>query len=73
MRLLKLCAKCSDLCGISFQNGTGKIHESDGYVPENINIGGGDYVELDIDMETGQIQNWKPVTDAAIILSIKTA
>jgi hypothetical protein len=73
MRLLSICAKCSDLCQVRFQNGKGKLHESDSYVPEGINIGGGDYVELDIDMETGQIQNWKPVTDAAIILSIKTA
>ena len=75
MRLLKFCAKCSDLCQVIYQNGEGEVHTSNSYVPSGIGLGEafGDYVEMEIDMETGQIQNWKPVTDAAIILAIKTA
>jgi hypothetical protein len=54
-------AKCSDLCFAQLKDGDGKvIAEHDGYVPalmpeEHF----GDYVELDIDLETGTILNWK--------------
>lgn len=43
------------------------IADVDGYVPSCIGIGGGDYVDLVIDIETGQIQNWvKPADDDLI-------
>jgi hypothetical protein len=35
--------------------------EYDGYVPKF--LGGGDDVELDIDLDTGKILNWKPTTE----------
>lgn len=35
----------------------------DGYVPE-CSIGSGDYIEMEIDNATGQILNWKPITEA---------
>jgi hypothetical protein len=73
MRILSITAKCSDLCNTSFTDAKGIEHESDSYVPEDIGIGGGDYVELEIDMETGQIQNWKSVSDAQIIRALKEA
>lgn len=53
-QILSVQAKCSDLCHVSYPNGK----ESDGYVPEAIGIGGGDYIELKIDIETGQVQGW---------------
>jgi hypothetical protein len=34
----------------------------DGYVPYGLGIGGSDYLELKVDIETGQILNWKPLT-----------
>lgn len=37
------------------------IAEHIGYVPGNLGIGGGDEVTLTIDLETGQIVDWKPV------------
>lgn len=64
-KILSITAKCSDLCNVSFQG-----IEHDGYVPENIGIGGGDYIELSIDIETGQIQDWKPLTEEKIITSL---
>jgi len=74
MGILKISAKCSDLCSTSFTNAKGKVTESDGYVPKGIGIDlWGDYVELDIDMETGQIQNWKPVSDARVIEAQKNS
>jgi len=73
MGILKVDAKCSDLCSLIYTDKEGKQIQSDGYVPEGIGIGEfyGDYIEMEIDMETGQIQNWKPLTDAQIIKSIK--
>lgn len=75
MGILSISAKSSDLNSISYKDKNGNITESDeyAYVPEGIGIGGGDYVELDIDTETGQILNWKPVTDKQIIEAIKKA
>jgi hypothetical protein len=73
MGILSISAKSSDLNSISFKDKNGKITEGGdySYVPNNIGIGGGDYVELDIDMETGQILNWKPVSDAQVIKAMK--
>lgn len=59
---INVCAKCSDMCNIQYPNG----NESDGYVPDGIGIGGGDYIELKIDVETGQIQGWNEDTQRRI-------
>lgn len=53
-------AKCSDLCYTVLYDANGKeILEHDGYVPGFFPGRGGDYVELDIDIDTGKILNWK--------------
>lgn len=69
MGILTISAKCSDMCCITFTDAKGKETETDGYVPEGIGIGDyyGDYINMEIDMETGQIQNWKPVSDEKVI------
>jgi hypothetical protein len=56
MNVLSMTAKCSDC----FNMNLGKL-EHYGYVPHS-SLGGGDYIELDIDNDTGQILNWKPLT-----------
>jgi len=74
MGILKISAKCSDLCSTEFIDSKGKKTVSDGYVPQDIGIDWfGDYIELEIDMKTGQIQNWKPVSDARVIAAQKKA
>jgi hypothetical protein len=74
MGILKISAKCSDLCSTIFTDSKGNVTESDGYVPSGIGIDEyGDYVVLDIDMKTGQIQNWKSVSDAQVIKAQKEA
>ncbi len=77
MGILKISAKCSDLCWTQYTDKKGKVTESDSYVPEGIGISSegdcGDYVSMDIDMETGQILNWKPVSDAQVIKAQKSA
>ena len=76
MKTLKVTAKCSDQCACQYFNSIGEMKiESDNYVPENINIGGpdddGDYIDIEIDIKTGQILNWKPLTEKQVITEIK--
>jgi hypothetical protein len=63
--ILKISAKCSDMCFAVLVNDKGiVVKEHDGYVPSL--LGGGDYIELDIDVATGRIMNWKIPTEADI-------
>ena len=75
MGILSISAKCSDLCNSSYKDKNGNVTKGGdySYVPMGINLGGGDYVDLDIDTETGKILNWKPITDKQIIDAIKEA
>ena len=50
-RVASLTAKCSDLCGVTYG-----VAEHDGYVPSDMGIGGGDYVEFDWCLDCGKIQ-----------------
>lgn len=73
MGILNISAKCSDMCALTYTDKKGKKTESDSYVPKGIGIGDfyGDYIEMNIDMETGQILNWKPCTDKQVIDAMK--
>ena len=77
MGILIISAKCSDLCWTKYTDKDGNETESDSYVPEGIGITEdgdcGDYVVMEIDMKTGQIQNWKPKSDAQVIKAQKKA
>lgn len=67
VRTLSVCAKCSDCFSGALVNEAGQvIHRYDGYVPSNLGIGGGDYVEFNIDLYTGKILNWNPVHEIKI-------
>lgn len=55
-RLANVGAKCSDLCSVTIGDA-----EHDGYVPDDIGIGGGDYVELEYCLDCGQIQGEFPL------------
>jgi len=69
MGKLIITAKCSDLCCTEFTDKDGSVTWSDGYVPRYIGIdlnSYGDYIAITIDMETGQIEDWKPVTDEQV-------
>lgn len=67
MKILRISAKCSDMFHASLIEDGRTIREHDGYVPDwfpNPQAGHyGDYVEMDIDIETGKIINWKRPTD----------
>lgn len=56
-------AKCSDLFSANLLKDGEVIANYDGYVPDFFpEEHYGDYVELKIDIETGQILNWKKPT-----------
>jgi len=68
MKTLTISAKCSDLCFCVFYNDeSGNSFEKDGYVPNDLGIGGGDYVDITIDAKTGQIQGWKPLDSIDVV------
>jgi hypothetical protein len=55
-RIASINAKCSDLCYIRIGQS-----EHDGYVPDDMGIGGGDYINFDLCLECGKIQGKFPV------------
>ena len=57
-RTLTVSAKCADMCSTNASYGN---LESDGYVPRDIGIGGGDYIEFEVCLACGKIQGWEPV------------
>lgn len=59
LKTLHLQAHSRDCNSISVYDENGReCMELNGYVPVKMCIGGGDDVELVIDIETGTIQNW---------------
>ena len=60
-KVLKIHAKCSDMCNAELlDQDDATIHETDGCVPGFMpGYHYGDYVIIDIDINTGQILNWK--------------
>lgn len=54
-KILGVSAKCSDLCTVTFDG-----NSLDGYVPSDLGIGGGDYVEFDLCLSCGKIQDSFP-------------
>ena len=54
MRMAFVSAKCSDLCGVSIMD-----KNYDGYVPNDLGIGGGDYIRINFCLDCGQLNgNW---------------
>lgn len=57
-RVLQISAKCNDMCSLNF-----KGVEHNDYVPRDLPIGGGDYIELDICLSCGKVQGISNVED----------
>lgn len=66
MTILEISAKCSDCCSSALLRGSEVLKETDGYVPSIMPGGGGDYVQLNIDVATGQILNWIVPTESQL-------
>lgn len=72
--ILDLSAKCSDLCSTRLLNDAGDIVlNANGEAPHGLGIGGGDYVRLKIDLSTGQIVGFKPMTDQEVLEALGEA
>lgn len=74
-KTLSVCAKCSDCFGANLLDQDGQIIcDYDGYVPD-IMPGEhyGDYIDLEIDLTTGNILNWKVPTKEDIERFIRIA
>jgi hypothetical protein len=71
--VMRINAKCSDLFSAMFDDATGNtVAEYVGYVPGFMpGQHWGDYVELDIDLKTGAILNWKAPSLASINEALK--
>ncbi len=63
-RVASVNAKCSDLGSVEM-NGA----EIDGHIPDDLNIGGGDYIEFDYCLDCGQIQAEFPLPDTSLDLA----
>jgi hypothetical protein len=55
-RVASVSAKCEDLCRVTLDEA-----EVDGYVPEDMGIGDGDYIAFDYCLDCGQIQGDFPL------------
>lgn len=60
-RVLDVSAKPSDCCGVTLN---GVTHE--GYLPKDLGIGGGDYVEFRLCLECGKVQGKFPLAECAL-------
>lgn len=60
-RVAGIGAKCSDLCNWSIGD-----NQDDGYVPNDMGIGGGDYIDFEFCLNCGQIQGKFPLPPTEI-------
>ena len=57
--MVSVSGKTSDLCHVYYHD---KDEESNGYVPDNIGIGGGDYIEFVYCLNCGTISGNFPIS-----------
>lgn len=60
MKTITVSGKCSDMCyfAVGGDDGETIYEQHDGYVPSGCGVGGGDYIKITIDVETGKIVGW---------------
>lgn len=68
---LHITAHGRDLNNITHEKDFEEILELEGYVPFNLGIGGGDDVEITVDIDTGQIVGWDAVKVRARLAELK--
>lgn len=60
VRTINVTGKVSDLCFVRYNN-QDESRERDGYVPEGLGIGGGDYLEFKLCLDCGRILGDFPI------------
>ena len=63
--IINLSAKCSDMCFTTY-----KSFEKDGYVPHIVPLGGGDYVQITVCIECGQVQGDFPISEEDVLFEM---
>lgn len=63
-RIAHINAKCSDMCFVHLGD-----QEHDGYVPRDLGVGGGDYVEIDLCLNCGHVQGEWPRSQTKLELT----
>lgn len=58
MKIISILAKCSDRCSTSIKEDSNVILDIEGYAPKIGGVCNGDYIKLDIDIETGKVLNF---------------
>jgi hypothetical protein len=75
IKVMKMTFRCGDSVAQSFHEKDGeKVAEKVGYAPQFFPNGDknfGVFIELDIDLTTGQILNWVPPTEAQMREALK--
>lgn len=57
-KVLTISAKCSDLCNSVLEEHENFYNEIAGYPPQIDDLCGGDYINFQLDIETGKIVGW---------------
>ena len=65
--LISIVAKCNDLCAIDINNK--EVYE--GYVPHDLNIGGGDYIRIKYCADCGKLQGKWPLDLSSYLTPIE--
>jgi hypothetical protein len=68
--IISISGKVSDMFCLQAQDSSDYI-DYNGYVPSGMGFGGGDYIEIDIENETGRIVGWKPIPIDKLISLVK--
>lgn len=62
VRMMRVSGKTSDMCLVEYDG-----HKSDGYVPYNLGIGGGDYISFRFCLDCGRLRGDFPIQDEAVM------
>ena len=69
-RTATVTAKCSDCCSVALDSSE---QFSDGYAPDDMNIGGGDYVNFSFCLDCGQLQGEWPLAQTEVEKAVTTS
>jgi hypothetical protein len=68
IKTIRIYGKCSDRSHTVAKDASGKrLLEAEGYVKYGLGLGGGDDIEIEVDIETGKIVGWQKPTDDALL------
>jgi len=64
IKTIYISGKVADRCNAElYDENDNSLLEHQGYVPDFMPGGGGDYLQFEIDNETGKILNWESIKD----------